>query len=196
FIAAAELYNRITDIDQWVVGSVFDWLEENQTKIRDIDGLSINISGNSMSDKLFMDYLYDRLTSGNFNPHFITFEVTETSAIDDIDYAIFFINKLKTTGCRFSLDDFGTGLSSYAYLRKLPVDYLKIDGVFVKNIDTNEDDMAVVCSISEIAHVMGKKVIAEFVANEQVLEKLQGTDIEFGQGYAIEKPITLDQLLR
>jgi EAL domain-containing protein (putative c-di-GMP-specific phosphodiesterase class I) len=179
------------------VGSVFDWLETNQAKIRaGIDGLSVNISGNSMSDKLFMDYLYDRLTSGNFDPRFITFEVTETSAIDDIDYAIFFINKLKTTGCRFSLDDFGTGLSSYAYLRKLPVDFLKIDGVFVKNIDTSEDDMAVVHSISEIGHVMGKRVIAEFVSNEQVLEKLQATNIDYGQGYAIEKPITLDQLLK
>jgi len=196
FISAAELYNRITDIDQWVVGSVLDWLEDNQSKISHIDGLSVNISGNSMSDKLFMDNLYDRLTSGNFDPRFITFEVTETSAIDDIDYAIFFINKLKTTGCRFSLDDFGTGLSSYAYLRKLPVDYLKIDGVFVKNIDTSEDDMAVVHSISEIGHVMGKKIIAEFVANEAVLKKITETDIEFGQGYAIEKPITLDQLLK
>jgi len=196
FISAAELYNRITDIDQWVVGSVLDWLEDNQSKISHIDGLSVNISGNSMSDKLFMDNLYDRLTSGNFDPRFITFEVTETSAIDDIDYAIFFINKLKTTGCRFSLDDFGTGLSSYAYLRKLPVDYLKIDGVFVKNIDTSEDDMAVVHSISEIGHVMGKKIIAEFVSNEAVLKKISETDIEFGQGYAIEKPITLDQLLK
>ncbi|NOR51543.1 MAG: DUF1631 family protein [Gammaproteobacteria bacterium] len=195
FIAAAEFYNRITDIDQWVAGTALDWVEENQGKVSHIDGLSINISGNSMSDKLFMDYLYDRLTSGHFDPRFINFEVTETSAIDDLDYAIFFINKLKTTGCHFSLDDFGTGLSSYAYLRKLPVDYLKIDGVFVKNIDTNEDDLAVVRSITEIGHIMGKKIIAEFIANENVLAKIKETSVEFGQGYAIEKPIDLDQLL-
>jgi Amt family ammonium transporter len=124
----------------------------------------------------------------------VCFEITETAAIANLDNAREFMNRMKIIGCRFSLDDFGTGLSSYSYLRNLPVDYVKIDGVFVKDIGDNPADYAVVRSINEIGHYMGKQTIAECVEGDGVLEKLREIGVDYVQGYHIDKPSPLTQL--
>ena len=124
----------------------------------------------------------------------VCFEITETAAIANLDNAIDFMNRMRIIGCRFSLDDFGTGLSSYSYLRNLPVDYVKIDGVFVKDIATNPGDYAVVRSINEIGHYMGKKTIAECVEDKEVLDRLEEIGVDYAQGYEIEKPLPLEDL--
>ena len=124
----------------------------------------------------------------------ICFEITETAAIGNLDNARDFMNRMKIIGCRFSLDDFGTGLSSYSYLRNLPVDFVKIDGVFVKDLANNPSDYAVVRSINEIGHQMGKQTIAEFVENDEILEQLKEIGVDYAQGYGIEKPCRLEDL--
>ena len=124
------------------------------------------------------------------------FEVTETAAIANIDHAIEFMNKMKIIGCQFSLDDFGTGLSSYSYLRNLPVDYVKIDGVFVKDLANNPGDYAVVKSINEIGHFMGKRTIAEFVEDNDILDNLREIGVDYAQGYGIEKPRRLEDFMK
>ena len=124
----------------------------------------------------------------------VCFEITETAAIANLDNAIDFMNRMKIIGCQFSLDDFGTGLSSYSYLRNLPVDYVKIDGVFVRGIAENPGDFAVVKSINEIGHYMGKKTIAEFVENRAVLDKLDEIGVDYAQGWEIDRPMLLEDL--
>jgi EAL domain-containing protein (putative c-di-GMP-specific phosphodiesterase class I) len=122
------------------------------------------------------------------NPASVCFEITETSAISSIKKAINIITKLKDIGVKFALDDFGSGLSSFGYLKDLPVDYLKIDGAFVKNIVSNDKDRAIVRSINEVAKVMGMKTIAEFVENDKILEILKDIGVDYAQGYGIGKP--------
>ena len=121
----------------------------------------------------------------------VCFEVTETAGVANLSNASDFILKLKKTGCLFSLDDFGSGMSSYAYLKNLPVDYLKIDGNFIKKMDENPYDFAVVKSITEVGHFMGKKIIAEYVENERILDMLREIGVDYAQGYVIAKPVNL-----
>ena len=194
FIVAAERYNRITDIDTWVVAKVFDWLEEHKDKLSRIANLSINLSGVSIGNRHFMDEVFQRMDQEAFPSDKVCFEVTESIAISNVENAARFMKKLKDTGCRFSLDDFGKGTSSYAYLRSLPIDYVKIDGAFVKDIATNSGDYAVVKSINEIAHVMGKQTIAEYVEDDFAYEALRAIGLDFVQGYGVEKPIPLYKL--
>jgi len=124
----------------------------------------------------------------------VCFEITETAAIANLENAVDFMNRMKIIGCQFSLDDFGTGLSSYSYLRNLPVDFVKIDGVFVKDIVDNPGDYAVVRSINEIGHYMGKRTIAEYVETGEVLDRLKEIGVDFAQGYHIAKPHLLEDL--
>jgi EAL domain-containing protein (putative c-di-GMP-specific phosphodiesterase class I) len=126
--------------------------------------------------------------------HKICFEITETAAIANLSQATKFINQLRNEGCLFSLDDFGSGLSSFAYLKNLPVDFLKIDGLFVKDILDDKVDLAMVKSINEVGHIMGKKTIAEFVENERIFNLLHTLGVDYAQGYGIEKPVPLDNL--
>ena len=124
----------------------------------------------------------------------ICFEITETAVISNLSYATKFISQLRDKGCAFSLDDFGSGLSSFAYLKNLPVDYLKIDGVFVKDIIDDKVSLAMVRSINEVGHIMGKKTVAEFVENEQILLMLDHLGVDYAQGYHISKPVPLKDL--
>jgi diguanylate cyclase (GGDEF)-like protein len=195
FIPAAERYNLMTSLDRWVVKTTFEWLDRNSHITDQLGKCSINLSGQSISDARFLDYLLDLLTKSAVPAGKICFEITETAAITNLSEATEFISRLKAIGCSFALDDFGSGLSSFAYLKNLPVDYLKIDGSFVKDIVEDPIDEAMVRSINEIGHVMGKETIAEFVENEQILEKLYEIGVDYAQGFGIDKPKPLDQFL-
>ncbi len=191
FILAAEHHHRITTLDRWVIASTINWMEENKEKMADIGGFAINLSGRSLNEPSFLQYVLDIVKHAEIPSEWICFEITETTDINSLSDTSEFITRIKETGCHFSLDDFSSGLSSYTYLKNLPVDYLKIDGSFVKNMHENPEDYAVVKSISDIGHFMGKKVIAEFVENESIMEKLREIGVDFAQGYLIQKPVPL-----
>jgi len=195
FVVSAERYDRILDIDRWVVGQVFDWLRRHRSRLDRVASLSVNLSARSVTDQPFMDELISRLAAGDLPTGQIGFEVTETAAIEDIDRAADLIRRLKRTGCRISLDDFGSGQASYAYLKSLPVDYLKIDGNFIRDMASNIYDYSVVKSIHEMGHALGKQTIAEYVEDEVTLSKLRKIGIDYVQGYVIERPIPLESLL-
>ena len=195
FIVAAETYNRMGAIDRWVIKNAFKWIASNILKLDGLGAFSINISGNSLTEDDFMEFVLEQFNETRLPTSKICFEITETSAIGSLDDAIEFMEKMKVIGVQFSLDDFGTGLSSYSYLRNLPVDYLKIDGIFVKDIKTNPSDYAVVKSINEIGHFMGKKTIAEYVEDDEILEILREIGVDFAQGYGIEKKMPITELI-
>ncbi|MEX1237025.1 MAG: DUF1631 family protein, partial [Pseudomonadales bacterium] len=192
FIVAAETYNRMGAIDRWVIKNSFKFIASNILKLESLGPFSINISGNSINEDDFMEFVLDQFNETRLPTSKICFEITETAAINRLDAAIDFMERLKVIGVKFSLDDFGTGLSSYSYLRNLPIDYLKIDGIFVKDIKNNPNDYAVVKSINEIGHFMGKKTIAEFVEDDEILEILREIGVDYAQGYGVERkrPIT------
>ena len=141
-----------------------------------------------------LTFIFKQFAKWQIPTHKICFEITETAAIANLSAAIKFINSLKEYGCLFSLDDFGSGLSSFAYLKNLPVDYLKIDGFFVKDILDDKVDLAMVKAINEVGHVMGKKTIAEFVENEEIFNLLNELGVDYAQGYGISKPVLLTEL--
>ena len=190
FIYTAEKYGVITIIDRWVVETLIhnykQYFPDEKTRI------SINLSGISISNKEFVEYIIDLVSNSNIDPHFICFEITETAAVSQISQATKFISIMKKIGVKFALDDFGSGVSSFGYLKKLPVDYLKIDGSLIKNIVTEPSDRAIVNSVNRIAQMMGMKTIAEFVENEQILEVLAEIGVDYAQGYSIGKPINIE----
>ena len=193
FIVAAEHYHRIPAVDRLVVQSVFRWMVNHRDEMDTIGGFAINLSGRSLSDETFLDFVLKEAKATGVPMDKVCFEVTETAGISNLSDATEFILQMKKTGCQFSLDDFGSGFSSYTYLKNLPVDFLKIDGAFVKEMDKNPSDFAVVKSISEIGHFMGKKIIAECVENNAVLNLLRDIGIDYGQGYIIDTPRPLEK---
>ena len=195
FILAAETYNRMTIIDRWVIERVLAWLADHRSRLDSFGGFSINVSGHSVNDETFPDFVLEQFSKTQAPTSKVCFEITETAAIANLDNAVEFMNRMKIIGCRFSLDDFGTGLSSYSSLRNLPVDYVKIDGVFVKDINSAPGDHAVVRSINEIGHYMGKETIAEYVETPEILDVLKDIGVDYAQGFCIEKPCELTQLV-
>jgi diguanylate cyclase (GGDEF)-like protein len=193
-INAAETYNRMTTIDRWVIRNVLQWMSDNRSVLDDFGGFAINVSGHSVNDSTFPDFVLEQFGKTQAPTAKVCFEITETAAIANLDNAVDFMNRMRIIGCRFSLDDFGTGLSSYSYLRNLPVDYVKIDGVFVKDIADNPADYAVVRSINEIGHYMGKRTVAEFVEDMQILDSLKEIGVDYAQGFQISKPGLLSDL--
>ncbi|MDB6062071.1 MAG: hypothetical protein JWM78_2174 [Verrucomicrobiaceae bacterium] len=194
FIEAAECYNRMQRVDRWVVSHSFAWLQRANAQMSEAPTLSINLSANSLNDGAFLDFLIEQFGVYGIAPRSICFEVTETATIDNLANAADFIRQAKKIGCSFALDDFGTGRSSYEYLKQLPVDYLKIDGMFIVNIDKDHNDLLMVKSINEIAHAMGIKTIAEFVERIEILDTLCEIGVDFAQGYSIGKPVLLEQI--
>lgn len=189
FIPAAERYSIMPLIDRWVFKNSLEWLKANPLGRNDRpNSLSINISGQSLSDELFLGYLLDQFDQTGVSAQQICLEITETAAIANIGQAMEFIDALKARGCSFALDDFGSGMSSYSYLKNLDVDFLKIDGSFIKDMANDPVDLAMVESINHIGHVMGIKTIAEFVENEATLERLREIGVNYDQGYHIHKP--------
>ncbi|MGB3509882.1 MAG: EAL domain-containing protein [Microcoleaceae cyanobacterium] len=192
FIPAAERYNLMNRIDRWVVSHIFAYLEQHYRQKQSIECIyTINLSGDSINDEMFVEFLHQQFKSHQIPPQMICFEVTETLAIANLKKAAKFIRSLKELGCKFALDDFGSGMSSFGYLRNLPVDYIKIDGYFVKDIVDNPVNCEIVEAINRIANVMGIETIAEFVENQAILSKLQEIGINYAQGYGIARPIFL-----
>lgn len=191
FVLAAEHYRRMPAVDRWVIENAFQWMVEHGEQLARIGGLAINLSGASLNEEGLIEYILDKAQKLKVPMDKVCFEVTETAGVTNLSNASDFILALKQTGCMFSLDDFGSGMSSYAYLKNLPVDFLKIDGAFVKKMDENPYDYAVVKSITEVGHFMGKKIIAEFVENERILDMLREIGVDYAQGYAIAKPSNL-----
>jgi diguanylate cyclase (GGDEF)-like protein len=191
FLEAAEQHNRMSAVDRWVVDSVLDWLDANRSRIDGISGMSINLSGHSLSDAQMMNYLLSRIMQFDFPTDKICFEITETSAITNMADAADFMRELKKVGCRFALDDFGVGHATYHYIKHLPLDYIKIDGSFVREIENSPNDFVMVKSINELAHFMGIETVAEYVENDGILAKLAEIGVDYAQGYAIERPIWL-----
>lgn len=193
FLPAAEHYDLSVKIDHWVIQTALSWLEAYSDIIGDNVSWGINLSGQSLANTKLKEFVLDQFSRKEVLHNKVYFEVTETAAIANLDTAIQFIEALKKEGCKFALDDFGSGLSSFAYLKNLPVDYIKIDGVFVKNILEDKIDLAMVDAIKDIAKAMGKRTIAEFVENKEIMSCLSGLGIDFAQGYGISKPLPLSE---
>jgi diguanylate cyclase (GGDEF)-like protein/PAS domain S-box-containing protein len=194
FLPAAERYNLAAAVDRWVISKLFEWIAETPDFIKELSICSINLSGLSLSDETMLSFISNQFSKWEIPTHKICFEITETAAIANLTYAAKFIGQLRDQGCLFSLDDFGSGLSSFAYLKNLPVDFIKIDGLFVKDIMDDKVDLAMVKSINDVGHVMNKKTIAEFVENEQIFNFLNVLGVDFAQGYGIGKPMPLEKL--
>ena len=197
FIPAAERYNLMPSIDRWVVRNAFAIIARQQAETNEGTGIfAINLSGATIGDERFLEYLREQFSHFAVRPESICFEITETAAIAKLDKATHFINQLKSLGCLFSLDDFGAGMSSFAYLKHLPVDFLKIDGGFVKDMADDPIDRAMVEAINSVGHVMGKKTIAEFVDGERVIRLLREMGVDYAQGYGVAKPRLFGARLR
>ena len=188
FLPAAERYNLMPAIDRWVVNAVLDWLQAGPGVLERLALCSINLSGTSLSDEDFHRFLIHRIRASGVPAQKLCFEITETAAVTNLSAAIRLIRELKQLGCRFALDDFGSGMSSFGYLKELPVDYLKIDGAFVKDILSDPVDRAMVTAICDIGHVMGVRTIAEFVESDAIREVLQEIGVDYVQGYGVAWP--------
>ena len=203
FIPAAERYDMMLSIDRWVIRAVCAHIESVRDSLPPLEALaesqrrtpalySVNLSGMSLADTGLQDYITDQFVQYAIAPEQICFEITETAVIANLPKAQVFMHQLKAMGCRFSLDDFGSGFSSFGYLKALPVDYLKIDGVFVRDIASNAINRAMVKAINEVGHVMGLKTVAEYVEDDATLAVIRELGVDYAQGYAVGKlrPLT------
>ncbi|MCB1876358.1 MAG: EAL domain-containing protein [Chromatiales bacterium] len=192
FFPALERYSMAPAIDRWVLKTALQWLAEHGQRFPQGSIWSINLSGRSLADEHFLEFATDLLTRTEVPPTCLCFEVTETAAITHLAKAAQFMHQIKSLGCLFALDDFGSGMSSFGYLKTLPVDILKVDGVFIRDIVDDPIDRAMVRSINEIGHIMGLKTIAEYVESDAVMEELHRIGIDYAQGYAVHMPQPLD----
>jgi diguanylate cyclase (GGDEF)-like protein len=195
FLPAAERFNLMSRIDRWVIAQMFEWLKVNADSLSHIEVLSVNLSGQSLGDAAFHRYVLNLIETTAIDCSKLCFEVTETSAITNIAEAQNFIQAMNQHGVRFSLDDFGSGVSSFGYLNNLTVDYLKIDGQFITDLLENKIGQATVRCIAEVAKITGKKTIAEWVESQAVENMLKEMGVDFTQGYFKHKPTGLNSLL-
>lgn len=198
FIPAAERYNLMPAIDRWVIQAtfrIFKLLDDKLTREKNPHTFTINLSAAFLADDTSLDFIRYEFQEFQMPPEAFCFEITETAAITNMETATHFINEMKKTGATFALDDFGSGFSSFNYLRELPVDYLKIDGIFVKNMHEDPISHAMVEAINSLGHFIGIKTIAEFVSNDEIIEKLKHIGVDYGQGYRLGRPSPLQDLL-
>ncbi len=194
FLPAVERYNLSVRYDRWVIGSALDWMRRHGLAPSRFGRFFINLSRDSVIDADTHAFIRDAVASAGIDPRRLGFEMTERDAIAHLTRANQLIADLRRYGCAFALDDFGSGVSSFAYLKALGADYLKIDGMFVGNISQDKVDYAMVRSIKEIGHVMGKKVVAESVESEAVLDKLREIGVDYAQGFAVGEPRPIDEV--
>ncbi|WP_108723931.1 EAL domain-containing protein [Acidovorax kalamii] len=192
FMPAVERYQLAARVDRWVIKKALAWMAEHQ---EGVELCSINLSGQSVGDAAFLGQVLQAMDQTPVRCDRLCFEITETAAMGDLAAANRFFQALRARGCQFALDDFGSGLSSYAYLRELAVDTLKIDGQFVKNMADDPVSFAMVKSIHEIGCLMGKKTVAEFAESQAIVDLLTGLGVHFAQGYALGRPAPIDELL-
>lgn len=195
FVAAIERLKRISELDQWVVKEVFGWIRNHPREFEQVGAFSINLSGPSVNSKSFLSFMEEELGRGDIPANKLIFEITESAAIDSFANADQFIRKFRRYGCRFSLDDFGVGFSSFSYLKNLKVDYLKIDGSFIRDMTRNEVDAALVSSMQETSRFLGIKTIAECVENEETLQQLKTIGVNYVQGWHTGKPVPIAELV-
>ena len=195
FLPAAERFGLSQQVDHWVVAVVLHWLASHPDASARVDFLSVNLSGQSLSNTAFTEFLIAELTRNHVAANKLCFEITETAVISNLSTAKLFLRELRELGCRIALDDFGSGLSSFAYLKALPVDFIKIDGLFVKDIEQDAIDKAMVASINDIGHIMGIHTIAEFVENDAILAILASIGVDMAQGYGLGRPLPIDDVV-
>jgi len=188
FIPAAERYRLMPMLDRWVIENAFKYLSESGLGNKDEGTFFINLSGNSLSDKSFFNDIRAMLKKYAIKSNRICLEITETAAIDNLSDAVEFITEIRDEGFKFALDDFGAGMSSFSYLKTIPVDYLKIDGSFVLNLLTNPIDRGIVEACNTIGHAAGLQTIAEFVEDQATADALKAIGVDFGQGFGIQRP--------
>jgi diguanylate cyclase (GGDEF)-like protein len=188
FFPIAERYQLSSKIDRWVLNAVYEYFDLHNDQIDTIDTVSINLSGHSLTDNDLEKFIIDKISESKLPPEKVCFEITETAAITNTKRARLFMNNIKSLGCKFALDDFGSGHSSYAYIKEFPTDKIKIDGTFIMNMMDNPLDYTAVKSICEIAKASGQEVIAEFVEEPNVIEALTKLGVDHAQGYYFSKP--------
>jgi diguanylate cyclase (GGDEF)-like protein len=194
FIQSAERYGFMELVDRWVVKEAFSWISRLMDAQKTVPNLAINLSGESVTDDGFMEYLLEQISEFGVGTSRICFEITETGTISNLVKAADFVRTLRNIGCKFSIDDFGTGLASHNYLRELPVDYVKIDGSFITGIHTSRNDYAMARSINDLAHFLGRETIAESVENEQIVGKLREIGVDYLQGWGVGRPRLLSEI--
>jgi EAL domain-containing protein (putative c-di-GMP-specific phosphodiesterase class I) len=191
FLPTAERYNLMLDIDRWVINAALCEVREQQLRHPQCPmGVSINLSAQSLGANGIGRYVMDKLVEFNVDPSLVTFEITETKAVTNLDAARELINQLRGLGCRFALDDFGCGFSSFTHLKHLDVDFLKIDGSFIQGLLDDPVDRAVITAINNIAHSVGKRTVAEYVDRPEVLAALHACGVDYVQGYYIGRPVS------
>ena len=195
FIRSAERFGYVTLVDRWVVRETFAWISRLMDMQKEAPQISINLSGTSITDNDFLDYTLEQISEYGVGTSKLCFEITETGVIDNLPRAADFVRTLKNIGCKFSLDDFGTGVSSYEYLKELPLDYVKIDGMFITNIGDNPTDFAMAKSINDLAHFLGQKTVAECVENLDTVPALREIGIDYLQGWGIAPPRELGEII-
>lgn len=192
FLPIIERYQLSMRLDKWVFYETVTLLSQCPEEIESLDVCSINLSGQSLTNLSFLHFVIDILQKSDFPGHKLCFEITETAAISDIEHAMHFINELKKFNVSFALDDFGTGHSSFEYLKNLPIDYIKIDGSFVKDMLDDAADLATVKSITEVGKATGKKIVAEFVHSKEIADLLKTIGVDYVQGYYFMEPAELN----
>jgi diguanylate cyclase (GGDEF)-like protein len=194
FIENAERYGYMTLVDRWVVKEAFEWISHLVDNQKIVPNISVNLSGTSVTDDTFMEYLLEQISEFGVGTNRLCFEITETGTISNLVKAADFVRTFRNIGCKFSIDDFGTGLASHNYLRELPVDYVKIDGTFITEINENRNDYAMARSINDLAHFLGQETIAESVENDEIIKSLQEIGVDYLQGWGIGKPKLLTEV--
>jgi diguanylate cyclase (GGDEF)-like protein/PAS domain S-box-containing protein len=193
FIPAAERFDLMADVDRWVLKRVLHYHAEQLLAIPGVQ-LCINLSGNSLNDATFLPFLLDALKHSLLPPTALTLEITETSLIKNLSRAGVIIEQLRSVGCKIALDDFGIGLSSFSYLRNFKVDFIKIDGSFVRDITHNAIDFAIVKAINNIAHEIHSQTVAEFVEDESTMTMVRELGVDFAQGYGLGRPKPIEEI--
>jgi len=192
FLFAAERYQLIADIDRWMIRNVCKFLHENPEQEQTVSQIAINLSATTLRDSLLVDYINDTLKAYSINPNKLCFEVTETEQIIHVNKTSSILERIKQLGCSIAIDDFGSGYSSFSYLRDFPFDHIKIDGIFAREIEHSEASLAMVQSILDVAKKLNKPCVVEFVENQSLADRYKAMGIECGQGYHFHKPELLN----